>query len=145
MSPRFVICVLAFLAFAAVIDGCDKKAKKPQNLKHRKGREVDAPIMVGESEFGLLLRPRNTKEASKNTHAEVIFRKIDTNSDNMVDAAEWVDYSKDATSIWDFVELLGYTDINDDEVISLDELLSVQIVKFDQSTEKKDDAGDTSS
>lgn len=65
-------------------------------------------------------RPRNTKEALQNTHAEEIFRKIDTNSDNMVDAAEWVDYSKDATSIWDFVELLGYTDIDGKFKCSLD-------------------------
>lgn len=56
MSSRSIICALAFLTLVAVIDGCDQKSGKPKPVKHRKGREVDASIPIGESGFGLLLR-----------------------------------------------------------------------------------------
>ena len=57
-------------------------------------------------------RDRNAKEVSLiNTEVEEIFHKIDANSDDVIDAAEWVDFSK-KTSVWDFLELLNYADID---------------------------------
>ncbi|KAJ8020751.1 hypothetical protein HOLleu_40429 [Holothuria leucospilota] len=144
MSPRFVIYVLAFLTFVAVIEGCDKKSTKPKSNQGRKSREAEAPITFGESGFGLLLRPRNTKEDPKDTQVKELFRRIDTNSDDRIDAAEWVDFSK-KTSVWDFVDLYSYTDENDDEAVSLEELLSVEIVEIGSSDEIQENVDVTSS
>lgn len=91
-----------------------------------------------------LHRPRNTKVEPKDTEAEELFRKIDTNSDGMVDAAEWVHFSK-KTSIWDFVKLLEYANTDEDEAVSLEEFLAVQTIKIDQPEERKDDVAAKSS
>ncbi|KAJ8020756.1 hypothetical protein HOLleu_40434 [Holothuria leucospilota] len=117
MTLCSVFRILAILAaISEVINGCGKQSSENKNLEeeiniHRKTRELDAPILVGESGFGVLLRPHNTKVDSKDIDAENLFRRIDTNANDVVDAAEWVDFSKE-TSVWDFVKLLDYADLD---------------------------------
>ncbi|KAJ8020754.1 hypothetical protein HOLleu_40432 [Holothuria leucospilota] len=94
-SVFFILGILA--AISEVINGCGKQSSETKNLEeeintYRKSRELDAPILVGESELGVLLRPRNTTAEPKDIAAENLFRKIDTNGDHEVDAAEWVDF-----------------------------------------------------
>lgn len=144
---RVVFGTLVFLVVVNVISGCavtsgtvstgkSASGSGKSGSKSRNTREVDSPITLTQNGLGLLLRPRNTKIALKDTQVEEVFRQIDANSDGMVDAAEWVNFSKE-TSIRDFVDLLNYADVNDDEAFSLKEFLSVQIVKIDQSEDKE--------
>ncbi|KAJ8020239.1 hypothetical protein HOLleu_39776 [Holothuria leucospilota] len=133
--PRFIFSVLTVLAIVAMLDGCsvtgDNKSKGRSGSVRttRWKREVDGPIIATESELGLP-RPRNrhsrTPSNPKDSEllAEEIFRRIDTSGNGMVDAGEWVDFSRE-TSIWDLAKLLDFADVNDSESVSLEEFLSV--------------------
>ncbi|KAJ8020755.1 hypothetical protein HOLleu_40433 [Holothuria leucospilota] len=150
MTLCSVFRILAILAaISEVINACGKQSSENKNLEEeintfRKTRELNAPILVGESAFGVLLRPHNTKVESKDVEAENLFRRMDRNGNDEIDAAEWVDFSKE-TSVWDFVKLLDYADLDDDEAVSLEEFLAVQIVKIDRSEEVKNDVSVTPS
>ncbi|KAJ8020399.1 hypothetical protein HOLleu_39981 [Holothuria leucospilota] len=119
---RFAFGTMAFLAIFTLINGCVPTGTKNPRKRTRELHTENLDKGIG---LDFVFRPRNAKTVTAQDYkqTEEEFLKMDSNNDGVVDACEWASFS-DETRVREFVKLLEFADLDDNETVSLEELLS---------------------